>query len=323
MKFYKYEYLRDTTKKPFNTHLFVEASDGDFYLVDSADQTKLYKSDDEGASWDLITTRTQKIQSCWYDRTNEKIWFVDCDQQANAFDVWNLTLSNDSVTSVGSSSGANAGTVDVMDIFRIGTDTFVINFETRDASTDIFVVWDVDATPFVEKDTEEFPDAIPSKYSRGVVSGNIYYGYNNYYFADPAYLRCSVVKYDNTGPTISILSPLTDAGYDIPDDENQKGCAFDNDDLIYLILKKSADSKNYLWKYSISGTSWIEICEYNIALMLDRNTASGIYEKAFHITNPYIYQIHRAYANLFKIGKTDTGDTLIGISDNFLFVESV
>ena len=57
--------------------------------------------------------------------------------------------------------------------------------------------------------------------------------------------------------------------------------------------------------------------------MLDRNTVPGVMEKAFHLTEDKIYQLHPyAKHQLYYIAKLDTTGTIKGITDNFIIVEN-
>jgi hypothetical protein len=75
--------------------------------------------------------------------------------------------------------------------------------------------------------------------------------------------------------------------------------------------------------YSISADTFTKKAEYNVALMLDRNTVSGVQEKAFHITNFQVYQIGYSGHRLYKIFDGEPSSrTIIAISDNFMFVDN-
>jgi hypothetical protein len=86
-------------KKPFNTHLIWETDYG-IYFVDASDQTVLLKTTNEGTTVTTVETRTQKIQSGFYDKPNDKIYFTDGDNDgvSTVVDCWNLDLTDDSVT---------------------------------------------------------------------------------------------------------------------------------------------------------------------------------------------------------------------------------
>lgn len=160
---------KDLTNKPANTHLIIELDSDEFYFVKITTEVELYHYnvstgvetqidiDPSNSSGDN-KSRDHKIQALWHDKTNSIIWGLDCDNDGTAddFDVWKLDYSSSktapTVTEVGTSTGADANSVYAHDIFKIGSDTFVINIEER--SSDLYtVVWDVDVSPFVEKDS--------------------------------------------------------------------------------------------------------------------------------------------------------------------------
>lgn len=92
--------------------------------MDSIDQTKLYKFIVSTDTESLIITRTKNIARCWFDRTNDKIYFIDCNYDGGTSFCWSLLISDDSITEVKSFADC-----DVFDIFKIGTTMFVNYFE--------------------------------------------------------------------------------------------------------------------------------------------------------------------------------------------------
>lgn len=156
----------------------------------------------------------------------------------------------------------------------------------------------------------------------GLVIGNVYYSL--FWYGTTYHMQC----FDASTSILSLLAQCN-AGYEATSSKNQYSMAYDGIDLIYYVLKKTADGLNYLFQYSIAGNSHTLIREYNIALMLDRNcigTANSPweYEKAFHLTSPYIYQISRVYNHLWKLQdlKLTGGETIIAITDKYLITSN-
>jgi len=251
IKYYNYEDLSiDSTKKPFNTHLWWVISASLWFMVDSTNRLVLLKSVDKGESWTTATTRSHKIQMGWNDGTY--IWLVDCDNDGTAddFDVWKITTDgNDTITSIATSSGADANSVYVIDIFKMGSDVLVMNLEKR-STVDKIVVWDVDADPFVEKDTYNLPYDYVS-HMWGIVHSH---------FANDNYL--TIIGQDNAGTkhaqvfwyqhNVSTLGAgNTNTGWEIPTDINARGMAYDDANDIFMVLKKESDQLNYLCKVNI------------------------------------------------------------------------
>jgi len=138
VKNYKYSDLSIVSAKlPQNTHLWTETSAGVLYLVDSTDNTKLYKSTDKGDNWTQVDCdpddiyggandkeRPKKIARSWYDRVNDYIYFVDCNYDRTTSYVWYIDLSDDSIVEVDSAPD------NIYDVFIIGTKVFMVYFSS-------------------------------------------------------------------------------------------------------------------------------------------------------------------------------------------------
>ena len=161
----KYEFVDlgiNSTKFPFNTHLWWEHSTYGIIMVDSTDQTVLLHSTIDrllvdGNDWSVVTDQVKNIVSGWLDGND--LWLLLCTfvptgevgDFDNEFTVIYIELDNsNNVVLVASSVGLGAGTVRAYDIFKIGSDHFVINFDFTGGTSRVRV-WDVDADPFVQK----------------------------------------------------------------------------------------------------------------------------------------------------------------------------
>ena len=143
------------THLPYNTHLINETTLY-LYYVSADNQCELWKYTKSLGTDELLQTRDHKIQALWNDGTY--IWGVDCDNDGTAddFDVWKILISDDTFTVIGTSAGADADSVYVLDVYVSGGNTYVSNIETRNAGVNKYIViWDVDTAPFTEKDTQE------------------------------------------------------------------------------------------------------------------------------------------------------------------------
>lgn len=136
----KYEFVDlgiVSAKLPQNTHLWTETSAGILYLVDSTDNTALFKSIDKGDNWTQVDCdpediyggandkeRPKKIARSWYDRTNGYIYFVDCSYDRTTSYVWYIDISDDSIVEVDSAPD------NVYDVFMIGTDVYMVYFSS-------------------------------------------------------------------------------------------------------------------------------------------------------------------------------------------------
>ncbi len=315
-----------STKKPFNTHLWWFHSTYGIVMVDSTNQTVLLHSTIarllvDGNDWSVINltdnTNSYKIQAGWLDGND--LWLVSCDNDGTAddFEVFFIELddSND-CNPIGVSAGATANTVYAFDIFKIGTDHFVINKETRTGSLTL-VVWDVDAA-FVEKGTfvEDAGFTDNDGFYFGIVTGTKYYSFMSYNNAGGPILY---VSYDNSIPSLTVPVVAGVAAHAATTDKNMRGVSYDGNDSLIFVGRQIADTKNYLITYTIStGASSIG-AEYNIAIQTERSTAAGIPEKAFHITESSIYQLQTTITNQLHLIATPSTDAVwIAITDNFL-----
>jgi len=339
-KWMQFKDLNDTlTDVPASTHLIIELTSNNFIYIEGTNQVKAYHYnvstkteteldiDPNNVSGDN-KSRTQKIQAVWHDRNNTIIWFVDCDNPGNDFDVWKLDYSvsetTPTITEVGTSSGGDAGTVYVWDIFISNSNVYVYNKEDRTGTTTL-VIWDVDTAPFTEKDT------IVADYNNvtyGVIDSS-----NNGWWVndDTSNNKLIITKYNEGTSTLSAKNDL--AAYSLNASENYKGLIYDNvNGIIYFVANKDSDSENYLMSYNISADTIVDSgAKYNIGLMLDRNNiGSGVLkenEKGFDITATsdraklYIMSKGKDHLSLFQKIVLDSGENVIAITDTILITD--
>ncbi|KKM01800.1 hypothetical protein LCGC14_1790840, partial [marine sediment metagenome] len=290
--------------KPPNTSLLIELTTaGEMYCVSSQSDLniKLYYTANKALSWTQLDvdpsntsgdnkSRDHKISAAWHDPTNSIIHFVDCDNDGTAddYDVWKLDYTSSksapTVTEIGSDSGAVANSLFIWDIFKIGSDYFIIGKRSN-----LIVVHKVTVAPFVVQDTLAEGD-IQNDFTYGIIVGNIYYS-----VVTDNTVRLNILDYDHNITTIAISasSGSIHPGVDflLPASRNQHGVAYDGLNILYCIGLRKSDSKTFLFNYSISGDSWVLGGQYDVAIMLDRNAASGVLEKAFHLSEARVYQI--------------------------------
>ena len=311
-----------STKKPFNTHLWWEHSTYGLILVDSGDQTKLFISTDKGDNWSEIdlsdNINSYKIQSGWLDGND--LWLVMCDNDGTAddFEVCFIELddSND-CNPIAVSVGADVNTVYAHDIFKIGTDIFVLNGEER-AGLEYFVVWDVDTNPFVEKDDTRkgVADGI-NIMTYGVVVGTTAY----WMLTVTGDTNLLVTRYLHATTTVEVKSQFDD--YYLDPNIEYKGLSYDGVNSIYGIVKFDTDAKYYLMNYSIDD-DYTPKGEYNIVLMLDRNNVGTVpneFEKGFSIdSTETVFEItpKRSGIRVLQNMADITDAVIIAITDNFL-----
>jgi len=112
-----YTYLRTADYVPYSAHDFIGTSSGALYLINSLNRKQLLKSSDKGETWKIITQRESDITVNWYDYALGRIYFADRDTQTNIANVWYTTISDDSITELGTYSGVSSNE----DLFKIGS----------------------------------------------------------------------------------------------------------------------------------------------------------------------------------------------------------
>ena len=307
---------------------FVVPSQLKLYLFQVSTGTQTEIDIDPGDLSGDNKSRIQKIQSGWHDRANSIIWFVDCDNPSNDFDVWKLDYTSSktspTVTEIGTSSGADANTVFAGDIFIITGNVFVVNFEKR-STLEKVVVWEVALAPFTEKNVFNCDPFEFEKWYKGVVVGDKFYCVMEDLYSTNEDLV--IMNYDKSDVDIDFTERLYD--HIRPDNLSQAGMTYDGNDKFYFVVKKVADSQNYLTVYTISTDSFDVLGKYDVALMLDRNTDSTAdppnnLEKGFHISEDKIYQIPLNYSgNLNLISTFNFSDTIIAIIDHIVVDNSL
>ncbi|KKL28664.1 hypothetical protein LCGC14_2372890, partial [marine sediment metagenome] len=331
----KYEFVDlgiNSTKFPFNTHLWWEHSTYGIVMVDGTDQTVLLHSTKarlliDGSDWSVVNltdnTNSYKIQSGWLDGND--LWLVMCDNDGTAddFEVCFIELddSND-CNPVGVSVGADINTVYAHDIFKAGANIYVMNKEARDGTIKV-VVWDVDTAPFVEKDTQQYAGiGTLGDISYGVVvpTGG---GSGAYWYVDgEAANKISLIHYSDTGGNLDGGGDSL-AGASFTGNKSQSSLSYDGSDYIYFVYKKDSDGLIYLYAWSYLLDQYTELGRFDIALMLDRNnngfTPTEI-EKGFGISDEKVYEItpRRAKLTLFQNMGSLLTTNIIGITDNYL-----
>ena len=257
------------TKKPFTTHLWWEHATYGLYFVPHDDQTKLLKTINKGSSNTIVTDQTQNIQAGWLDGND--LWLLLCNTNEGGgdldsddnFTVIYIEMDNgDNVITIGSSSGADVGSVRAYDIFKIGVNFYVIEFERRIGPTYTARIYDVDTAPFVLKASTS---GIWGRGTLGVVIGT------KYYFISDEIVGPNITSYIYDDAIPSLTRVLESTSRRISPNQNLRGIAYDGDDTIYAVITNAAQTLNLLSSYSISGGTWIWGSEYNIALQLDRN----------------------------------------------------
>jgi hypothetical protein len=300
-------------------------------MVDSTNQAVLLGSTEarlivDGSDWDTIdlsdNTNSYKIQAGWLDGND--LWLVMCDNDGTAddFEVCFIELddSND-CNPVAVSAGADNNTVYAYDIFKIGSNHYVINTEERAASgVPIIVVWDVDAA-FVEKDTWTGADCQTAGNTFNISPG-VVISQKAYFNIDfPECADIIMFWYDDAITTI--VEGDDQNGYSAPS-RSQQSMAYDGSNIFHFVVNKDGDGLDYRAEYSVSGDLITVKERFDIAFQLDRNNSATVpneLEKAFatdSVETVYEIKARRGGINILQDISSITDAVIIALTDNYL-----
>lgn len=311
----------ENSKKPSNNNLFFYDETYKIYLVDSADANVILKTIDEGVNVDVVETRSGVgILEAWHDKANSKIYFCEYIDNGGSPEVgaFYLDLTDDSITEIGSISGANDH--NGLDIFLIGSDIFILVFYTDGGGTDELHVYKWVDPDWVSQDTLAIGGALNNNIP-GVVVGTVYY-----FVADNSTDNTQVFEYDNS---ITTIAKNVDVATYRVHGVNYYFMPYDGGDLFYFPATDDGGTTITILSYDKSDDSITVKAVNTVTLMLDRNCIGTSpspweFEKGFHRTSPYIYQISRSHKNLVKIqdlGLTG-GEIIVAISDKYLITSN-
>ena len=308
-----------SAKKPFNTHLFWELNNGYLLLIDSTSRRDLLISTDKGANWDSFGTGSftsgkitddRNIVAGFFDRANDKIYFIGWETgvDGDKIQCWELDVSTYTASDIGASIDADNAAGD-----GIGLDVWL-----RDGNLEVLLRddnggslrWEVFKWVDPNWVYQNFVTVQDTIYFPAVIIGT------NAFFVSvlEATHTASVQRW--TGAALTIRDGI--ATVDGPSDDNMLSLSYDGNDLIYFPLYSTGDAENRLYSWSITGVEETKLGKYDVVLMLDRNTASGVLEKAFHLTEYKIYQIQKNAQQLNLIAVPNTDAVIIAITDNFI-----
>lgn len=305
-------------KKPFNAHLIWETnSSGTLYMVDSTDQKVLLKSTDKGDTWSTAITRTQKIQSGWHDRVAGRIYFVDCDNDgvATTFDSWYILLSDDSENAQDTYN--NAVEQYVYDIIYSTTDTayYVLGAEDVGGGSIEMSMYKLIVGVWTFRDNEATFDAVSYLIPDIVFVGGTFPACVVKLNGGNVHLMAWV---DGTPAFFDVVD--LGANTDLPTSWDQRGINSDGT-FLWFSIKDTADAnKIKLWNVKESTAAATKGAEYNISIMLERNTNS-VQEKAFHLTEFKVYEFHANTGKLHLIAQPALSDVIVAITDNFFIAD--
>lgn len=290
---------------PLNTHLLVEgrgAYSGNLY---AADAKVIKKSTDKAFSWSTKHMNAFNFKICYPDWSNDIIYWMTTIGVIREQD-----LTDDSVDNSG-------GTGDLsIDVFGSGGNIYKI-FTVENANVIIHIYTRIAINNWAVTVNNANMGALGGRtYDASQITIDGTYAYFLWKWSDEnvELWRWTI---DGAGATVIEIEDCG-ANTELPP-INQRAIAYDGNDVLYFVLQDTGDSKYYLYTYEIGSDTLTKRAEYNIALMLDRNTASGVLEKAFHITSTNIYQLHSSIPyQLHLIASPPSDAVWIAITDSFL-----
>ena len=310
----KYSYKRVSGRKPRGPHTLVEYGNT-IYMISSANDISY--STDEGENWSTIAEPVGvagDIISIFLDRGAERLYTLH-DNTTHIFTCY-VDLTDNSITEL-DDWDVSAGYVNFYcyDMIVVAGEAY-ISFSARDGAVSQQMGFYTVSDNSEDRINTGVSVATNDLSRMTAVGTTIYTLYQrdtddvDLYSYVPG--TSTIVKIEDCG-----------AGTDIPI-ENQKAIAYDGTDFLYYVLL--VGGSYFFYSYSISGDVQVKGAEFDVCLMLNRNTMTNVLEKAFHKTEYYAYQIHRSYNSLLKIGDLNNSDTIatdivIGITDNFLFTD--
>jgi len=342
MKHYNYEKQNDSQNdyKPRKSYLCLDYN-GNIYMNRFDDGSVLTKSTNKGVSWSEIHDTTFfYIRGFWIDWTNGYLyvhWVGD-----SGIKTWHVIYKyemdnsdNQTKLHVGDFAWETEASEyfdeEGSDIYEIGSDLY-----TDGRHLEVGVGYGLKIYKYNSGtnswDLEDYWLAYGSQYTvNKAMSRAIVIGTNSYKLFqrnDPGQIAINLLKFTSTTSTISSIWDST--SYNVLQDMEQRTLVYDDSDKIYFVLNKISDGKKYLCSWSISGSSFTQLGEYDVVLMDDRfvdPSANPPFnrEKGFAVDERKIYQFPQNYNGLlFLISSLETviADGVIkGITNKSLFIE--
>lgn len=279
-------------------------------MVPSAPADSISKTIDKGANWSTVTDRNN-----WYptgishDRTNNFLRIIcNFPGTGDRFEYVTIDLSDDTVVQVLTLEVLGSETLLSYDCFMVGAKVYALCRHKTGLAVDSIYIYEITSSPAVLIDSLVY-DNISDPSWVVVVGTDVYF----YFFKTGDNIH--LFKFDENAGTISHVK---DCGVntDSPS-QSLRTIAYDGSDILYFILTESGT--NYLYTYSIATTTLTKLSGYSIAIQLNRNTATGVLEKGFHLSEDKIYQIPTNYTGMLNLISTfDFTDTIIAITDRFV-----
>lgn len=313
MKWYRFKPVLDSsgaaitsTNFPKSTHRWWVSIDDYIYMVDSVDDTLLLKSTDKGDSWSTVRDDATSYERVYYNPSSEIAYLFMSDGEMDKIDC-----SDDTYTA---SYRSPLNTPNVIYDVTFEDHAFYLYEDVGDAK---LVYMNFSAAPVTEG-VENMGTVGVRTYKMSQCAWDTGDEFPWVYFL----WKWSDENVELWKCRAGVFTQLKDCGSntDIPA-ENQWGIAYDNDDIVFFVLKDTSDSKFYFYTYVISTNTLTKGYEANINFMLDRNNSGTLpndQEKAFHTSSYYVYKIRPRRTGFYKLGEVSTDAAIIAISDTYL-----
>lgn len=148
-----------------------------------------------------------------------------------------------------------------------------------------------------------------------------------------------IYKKDLTDTSNPVLQETLSSDYLVPYLHDQRGVAYDDSDVLYFVIKDKTDDLTYLISYEITDGTVTKLGEFNVGLMLNRNTndsndAPFNLEKAIGVESSIndltVYQIPASFQGyIYPIAVLDDhpdlnglgSDEIVAVTDTYLVVK--
>ena len=309
-----------SAKKPYKAQLFWELNNGYLLLVDSTSRRDLLISTDKGDNWDTFDTGSftdgkisddRNIIAAFFDRGNDLIYFIgwEVGVDGDKIQCWKLDVSAFTASDIGNSIDADNAPGDAIgiDVWVRDNEIEVLLRDDNGGSLRWEVFQWVDPN-WVFKAFQTLQDTL--------YIPNVIIGTNGFFVTIlEATHSATIQRFDGTD--LSTRDAIINV--DGPSDDNMLSMSYDGIDILSFPLFSTGDAENRLFIWSITGTEETKLAAYNIALMLDRNTAE--LEKGFSIgASETVYEIKARLGGIRVLQDISsiTDAVIIAITDNFL-----
>jgi len=317
----------EENKIPLNTHEVIENEDYGIYFIDSTEHYVYHLNPSTGAITQLDGSAQETFSGLYHDRANDKAYYwrykpLETDK------IMEIDMTDNSISEY--LDKGTEGFTRVFDLWLYDSDWWISYTYTSAGTTTIIFL---NLTDEVTETTSFASAATSRRLSRITIVGDMFF----FLHWDNNDDNTKLYKYDVGDDAWTKLQDCG-AGIQLSSNKNLLGISYDDSDKLYFVLYDSGDSKNYLYTYEITADTLTKGAEYNIALMMNRNTdaTNAIpfnLEKAFGVetgvNDLMVYQIALNRGHLYKIADLTNVSWLVdypnskiaAITDKYIFID--